>query len=373
MDRLARLLRQPRFVAVAGSVVIVLGLVAAMILGQGVGRARPLATGGGETSIAGDWRPLGWSPDGSALLVRSAGRVAVVTGETMGEAVDARWTAWWPGDGHAATRVSAGDGGSRLVIDAADGEREVAAQRTITTAAWSSDGQRWAVGNGANVRYGGLDRRETGRHQGRYSAITWSPVAARLAGRFVPDADLPDRGLLRVLEPGRGAPLQLTSAVLAASDRFAWSPDGARIAFTARFGEGVRGLFLVTADGSGPASHLGDDVEPASIRWSADGAWLAGSRTTAGASEVFAVRVGSGQATVTPLGPGRVTAWDPRGPRLLTVDPAGSLVLIDVSSQVRTVLATGADPACTPAWSGGSLPRIAYCGSDGTLRIRIGP
>jgi Tol biopolymer transport system component len=358
---------------VAGTLVIVTGLVAAIILGQGVGRARPLATGGSETSIAADWRPLAWSPDGSALLVRSGSQVAVVAGETVGEPVDARWAGWWPGEGHARTRVSLGDGGGRLVIDTVEGEREVTRQGAIATAAWSGDGQRWALGNGANLRYGRLDGRETGRNQGRYSAVAWSPAGDRAAARFVPDAELPDRGHLRVLDPAGGPPLQLTSAVLAASDRFAWSPDASRIAFTARFGEATRGLYLVAADGSAPATHLADDVDPASVRWSADGAWLAASRAIAGAGEVFAVRIGGGQATITPLGPGGVTGWDPHGHRLLTVDANGSLVLVDIATQVRTVLAAGADPACTPAWSGGSLPRIAYCGGDGTLRTRIGP
>jgi hypothetical protein len=205
------------------------------------------------------------------------------------------------------------------------------------------------------------------------TALGWNPRADVLAARVVSDPDEPEGGRLYLLG-AQGDRRLVPRARLASSDGFAWSGDGQRLAFTGRIGE-QSGLYVVPADLSRPPTRLAGEVDGRSLHWSADGAWLVAARLSeeGPTTELLTIHVADSEAMVASVGPGRVSAWSPAGERLLTVDPGGNLLVIDAAQGSRDLLATGADSACAPAWSGGAQSRIAYCDAAGGLHIRAAP
>lgn len=380
MDRLAELLHRPRVVGMLGPVIVGFGLVAAIALGRPfAGPTGPPVTpsapspGPDELVVPGGWRPVAWSSDGQRLLVRRATEFATIGTDGAVTPAPGSWATWWPGAPMTLGLVET-DGGARLVLRDDAGSRTVAELAGVQSAALSADGARWAASDGMAVMAGlveGGDQRTLLDKPA--TALDWNPGADLLAARVANDPDEPDAGRLYLLEADGGLHL-VPLARLASGDRFAWSGDGRRLAFTGRIGD-RRGLFILPADLSGPPTRLAEEVDGQSLRWSADGAWLAAARLSdeGPTTELLTVHVAASDAMVSSAGPGRVTAWSPTGERLLTVDPAGNLVLIDVADGSRTPLATGADGGCTPAWGDGPEGRIAYCDVDGGLRIRAGP
>jgi WD40 repeat protein len=119
-------------------------------------------------------------------------------------------------------------------------------------------------------------------------------------------------------------------------------------------------------------------ADPASVRWSPDGRFLAASHSVGADSELVSIRVRPDSARLETLGSGRVTAWSPDSQNLLTIDLTGRLLAYPIGSEADAetstlspprVLATDADPTCAPGWSARDV--VAYCNaSDGVTLVR---
>jgi Tol biopolymer transport system component len=155
-----------------------------------------------------------------------------------------------------------------------------------------------------------------------------------------------------------------------------WSPDGERIAYSARasFGDTARRILSIPAGGGQPEPLLPagpwDDHAPA---WSPDGeriAWIRGGRVASGPSTVWVADADGDRAR--PLSPtllgGSSLDWHPDGRTLLVnaggvfvLDAAsGDIELLAVDGEVGTWSADGASVYyLTPADSAGSGWRLA--------------
>ena len=135
-----------------------------------------------------------------------------------------------------------------------------------------------------------------------------------------------------------------------------WSPDGARLAYTAGHGYGTYDIHVIGADGSGarPVTTLaGHEFFPA---WSPDGRRLAFSADGTGDPEIWTVNAdGSGLAQLT-RSPGLDTApaWSPDGRAIaFTTNRSGALQVWVMAADGRGQRRLDPIPAdsCDPAWS----------------------
>ena len=198
----------------------------------------------GGAVIAG--RRLGQSPGGTAGSV-TPGRERKLSQLTVADGVE-EWPAWSP-DGARLVYTGEADGFRQLFIRTlATGEerRLTHSRRDDIQAAWSLDGKRLAFVR-ANTEGGKL---EPGDINGWYfeGGDIWSlDLASGKETRLVDDAFGP-----------------------------AWSPDGARLAFDARWG-GPRRIWVADARGRNSrqiTADSNDAVVHAGARWSPDGARL---------------------------------------------------------------------------------------------------
>jgi TolB protein len=243
---------------------------------------------------------IAFSHTGSIQLMRPDGSgVAALTTPT-GEAEDSQ-PAWSPDGSRLAfvRSVERGDLASRsqLILLDASGERPFTelSKNVAYAPAWSPDGRRIAFARwrGEEDRYsseivlasldGGQERvLRRIRLDRRLSAVgepAWSPDGARIAyTRTALDRSYHFRSSLYVIGAGGGAPELLASDAGGA----AWSPDGSRIAFSStrdRNGDWCGSdecvytgeLYVMDSDGSNPlrlTHSRGDDRSPS---WSPDG------------------------------------------------------------------------------------------------------
>lgn len=227
--------------------------------------------------------PIGWSLDGSRLLLR---RVA-------------------PGGGD--LWVLSGDGAERRVTDDA-------------TALWGSlspDGSKvayWTEGTGDLFvvdALGGPSRRLVrGNAPTLLLEPAWSPDGSEIA--FFTSSHL--RGSWTVAVVGidgtdRRTVVDLSDRPLEECGGLTWSPDGSRLAFFGARSKDLADIFVAEADGSGARSitHGGDDVWPT---WSPDGSQVAFVRGR-DHSLVTASPDGSHQRTVEGIHPDWAIAWNP--------------------------------------------------------------
>ena len=102
------------------------------------------------------------------------------------------------------------------------------------------------------------------RDPGLNHQAAWSPDGARIAYTHVPEGHTPlERSMIAVIPAGGGARALLTDHDWADFDP-SWSPDGRRIAFVSNR-DGLRQIYVVGADGSNPVRVASDahDFDPA--------------------------------------------------------------------------------------------------------------
>jgi dipeptidyl aminopeptidase/acylaminoacyl peptidase len=377
MSRLRDALRRPGLPAIVSILVVIVGLVAAVLLGNAVGgaasRRSPDATGSPPPTLravaveGGDhWRPVTWSPDGSTLLVQQDDRYALVEDGARLTPVDGRLVAFWPGGDRALSVVVSGSPEDRLLLKVpGEPDQQVAARPGIAAVGWSADGQSWAVADAEGVTAGLLGGSASQLGFDQPAAVAVSPAGERIAfgtGRQREGA----LGELLIVDLLRDERTRPGDVLIGAGDTLAWSPTGRFLAFSGRQAASS-GLFLLRP-GSGPPALVVPGADPRSVRWSPDGAWLAAARLAEAApvTELLSVSVGATAVRVESLGVGRSTSFGPLPGMLATVEPGGRVVARPLAGGDSVELATGADPAC-PAVADAATRRVAYCDAAGRL------
>jgi Tol biopolymer transport system component len=235
-----------------------------------------------------------WSPDGKEVLFVQSGETRIqrmaADGSSVTPVVDVAalqvppvysgYPAASP-DGRRVAFLSNRDGTDDLYVVGVDGGGVV---RLTSTAAeeghpqWSADGRRVVVSISAgdasrlvSIAPEGGDERLLGSVPGRGATLSpdgtralfsrgpWTAVAVSVANL--------DGSAARPLTDGTGVAWNLR-----------WSPDGRRIAYTGRDGEGTLHVYVMNADGTGAhqLTHLPSDAGQAQVpAWSPDGRRLA--------------------------------------------------------------------------------------------------
>jgi hypothetical protein len=119
------------------------------------------------------WKPVAWSPDGSALLVRQGDAWAVMDASGRIESIEADAANWWPGAARTLSLVVRDlDGQASLELRPMEGgdPHTLVRQLEITAVAWSPDGETAAVAGPTGVLLGSS--------RGPLSPVTGTPAAA---------------------------------------------------------------------------------------------------------------------------------------------------------------------------------------------------
>lgn len=188
--------------------------------------------------------------------------------------------------------------------------------------------------------------------------FAWSPDGARVAfSRYGNTGQA-----IHVLEPGSGD----ARTLVASGATPAWSPDGTRIAYAEYdpFGGG-QVLMVIDAEGGSEPEELAPEVGP--FAWSPDGTRIAFVSYTAVTSEDFAVE----ELRVVDVETGEVTALAPASPLAGAPEwsPEGNSIAFTggalQSETIHLVDASGGEPRVIRAQSGQSLTEPAWS-PDGT-------
>jgi WD40 repeat protein len=414
MDALSDRVRRPEPPIAAGISLVVTGLVAAIVLGNTLA-APPDSSprpGGGPTSQPGSsgpsptagvtstprfteitaptlgtvrdslgWKPVEWSPDGSTLLVRHADAdFGVLRADGRIEPIEAEAATWWPGGARTLSVVVRElDAQASLQLRPLDGGelRTLVSEPEIAAVAWTPDGESVAVAGSTGVLLGTSSGAFSPLTTTDASRVTISPDGTEVA--YVA-ADGARAGAMTLVDVRRREAATAQSIRMSDSDVLAWSPNGRFLAFTNTEPANARLYLLAPTLPQSPTMVL-SDVDPATVRWSVDGLFLAASRTVEPDGEVTSIRVRPGSARLERLGPGHIAVWSPTGDAIVTVDSTGRLFAYPVaagdepetsdstpaSPQTPRVYASDADPSCTPAWSPADV--IAYCNRSGELKL----
>src|SRR5262245_24119782 len=149
-----------------------------------------------------------------------------------------------------------------------------------------------------------------------------------------------------------GDPKQLVSYEGVGAERiggFAWSPDGATIAFAIPGSN--EGLHIVGADGTGSRLIPGtEDAGSTTPLWSSDGTWLAYESDGA----IFTV-ASDGRTPAQRLASGHRPVWSPDGTRIAFIGAGGSIEVVGADGGATTAVGNGDDFAWSPDGT-----RIAY-------------
>lgn len=192
------------------------------------------------------------------------------------------------------------------------------------------------------------------------SGIAVAAAAVAVASASVPAGSIvfaasPSRLQLFAVAPDGSQLTQLSHTLAGLQPIFsAWSPDERYVAYGTYSGIGVSD---VDKTGERVIDSLGEALRPS---WSPDSEWLSytrddGSGTFFGRSVWIAHPDGSSRRRI---GSGYLPVWSPDGTRIAAGDDA-ELVLYDVATGARTVLASVAEIVATPTWSPDGL-QVAY-------------
>ncbi len=276
---------------------------------------------GGASVVVGTGQPYywDWMPDGRALVTHTGGSAAenpegaaITVFERSGMAVRAHArgpapaffqapdvapdgktfaaAVFAPADDQVLARLAPPSVSLALVNANGGVERRLARLDGIAAFAWSPDGSRIALVDGATTPMGGIvgplalvDPRDPGppRPTGlsRVVCFSWSPDGRRLVAFvaqladsaepelrlavFVIDAATAEATQAAVIRPTP----QFLTGVVPFHDQYQrsstmWSPDGSRIVVDAIGDDGQPGIYLLPADGSGPPRLVAEGVLP---------------------------------------------------------------------------------------------------------------
>jgi hypothetical protein len=180
----------------------------------------------------------------------------------------------------------------------------------------------------------------------------WSPDGARIA--FTSDRD-GIRAIHVMNEVGSG--VSRLTPTTSQNSRPAWSPDGSRIAFVSER-DGDAELYVMNADGTNPirlTNSPGVDTDPA---WSPDGSTIAFASHRGGNADIYTMNANGSNVTRTTVDnadDGR-PAWSPDGSRLAFSRYKCDgwyacyyvIIVSSVSSPTSVQVGFGGDPAWSP-------------------------
>jgi Tol biopolymer transport system component len=210
---------------------------------------------------------------------------------------------------------------------------------------------------------GGTGVRRLGFHSGEIDDPAWAWDRGRIAFAAKPPDPNSEEYDIYTIGPNGSGPVNLTNTPTLNEYDPAWSPDGARIAFT----DDDSNLWVMDADGRNTHQILGQETDGPD--WSPDG-----SRILFTNDNLFVVDAdGSGLKQLTAFGTGFVArdpSWSPDGSRILfegttlteTTVQRGIYTVDASGGDLRTVL-TGAD---NPVWSPDGS-RIAFVDDGGGI------
>jgi Tol biopolymer transport system component len=145
----------------------------------------------------------------------------------------------------------------------------------------------------------------------------------------------------------------------------AWSPDGAKIAFSRSDGRRYQ-IFVMNADGSDPVRLTNGDSSASDAAWSPDGSRIAFTRCSAGSCDISIMNAdGSGEERLTHAE--RPGAWDPTWSpdgRSISVAEIGGIVVMSAEGRFQKRVTNGPADDDNPEWSPGGS-QIAFDGSRG--------
>jgi TolB protein len=156
----------------------------------------------------------------------------------------------------------------------------------------------------------------------------------------------------------------------------AWSPDGAKIAFTTDRGTGIEDVYVMNADGTGPANLTNNAASDLAPAWSPDGTKIAFSTERDGNFEIYSMNAdGTGQTRLTNNAASDFNpAWSPDGTKI-----AFDRTQSGGDSEVYTINANGTSAAnitnmpasddAAPTWSPDGTRIAFYTDRDGNYEI----
>jgi hypothetical protein len=238
--------------------------------------------------------------------------------------------------------AKAGSNPAALVVSDADGKnRATLASRSSDARApsWSPDGTHLVYAAGGKLFIVGADgTNATAVTDGPNDDLpAWSPDGTRIA--FVRGHDL---ALLSVPNGG----VTTLFAGVPGANAVAWSPDGAHVAFE-------RGTNIGTLDADGFNLQLilvgTNGTAFRAPSWTPDGTRIIATREAGGTRTIIVTTAdGKEQRDLTAGSSGAISA---DGLRVLTLSPAGRLIVTDFQGQNPRPLSSASETAAFPAWS----------------------